>query len=525
MRTIRNRVFVLVVVGTWLVSPAAPAQPQWTIPPWYYETILVAAVPAGSSTLANEVAVVSAYEDPTQQPPAFAGLFADFNTSSFVASTVHAAALDSHAANAIASQFFPTGDLCVAKNCSGWEGIETYGGVNPTHPTQFKTQQLLSNPAPVSWPTMTASWQPVQAMDIANGILPPPGGPPPPPWWHFDSWMAPTDYLITAEPFQGAIFLGVYALTDPQGVPVQPYLVNFLQTSLTLPCLGLTTSNGKAGAGARTRTDIVFVDGTMTVHAVAFECCGPNGVFGTLDNLQQVSFQVPWPLPTQSISIGGIWISQTANQFLHNVAISVPHPTFPSTRNGKLYILTDRSQPQPWRITVNNHGGGAISHVPTGDPTIPSSSPSHYALKGWNPIVHPNNTPYGWYVVTPGPIQLLEALDASGNTSSIVSYNYLGSPSGTPLGDPGRMGFAPPNSNCRKGAVWVPQTGIGGWIYLFEGDTSNFITWFYYVIPGANHPGLPPLPKPPGTTWPVIGMLRDQKINSKADYGLYFPGY
>ena len=527
MRNRRASVIALVLVLPILffVVGIVGAQPPNNI---YYETLFVG---NGPGLFANEVAVVSAWStwNPMLGEAPQQGIFADFNTAATPANAIHAAALDSSANGAIPNVFAPTGALAVAKNIGGVNGIETYyispagGEVNPTHQVHLGTQELVS-PVPVSFLTPTASMNPVQAMDIANGLIP--------------AGMMPftTEYIITAEQIGNNIWLGVYAMTNQMGIPVMPFFVNATNTGTAGPCQGLTTSNGKSGWFPQSRNDIVFVDGNNIVHAQWFEISAAAFPFPLDQNTRFPG--VPWQLPPQG-TIGGVWICQTATPIpnTHNVGISFLPP---GGGRGWLFILHDQAAPHPitggFQTTVPGFGGGPICHIPTGLAWL-QRSPSYWALVGWPPS---GAVFTGWFVANPpagGVPWTLEAVDANGMRPGLYIFQYTPGwvPNGTPLSDPTMIGFNPiPIMGYQTGLVWIPETdGLGNFqIHYASGVIQPppvFPPWivlstFPHSVAAANHPPLPPLPLG-GTPWPATSILQDQKTNSKADYGLFILGY
>jgi hypothetical protein len=505
------------------------------LPNYFYETLFVG---NGPGPFANEVAVMSAWsvgvpgvgEFPVQ------GIFADFNTSANPANAIHAAALDSSANGAIPNQFAPVGALVVAKNVGpmpGVNGFETYylsaagTEVNPTHLAHFGTQELLT-PVPVSFLTPTASGNPVQAMDIANGIVP------------LGTVPLITDYVVTAEVIAGQIWLGTYAMTNQFGVPVAPFFVNSTNTVRPGPCQGLTTSNGKAGWNPRSRNDIVFVDGGNQVHAQWFEISA--GAFPALLDAFTMFPGVPWQLPAQG-TIAGIWPCQTPNiGNAHNIGISFLGAG--GVANA-FYILHDVGSPFPpgnWTTTLGGgFGGGPVCHIPTGLAFM-GRSPSFWALVGAPPS---GAQITGWFVANapavPGGVWTLEAIDAYGFRPGLYGFQYSPGffPNGTPLSDPTAIGFFPiPGLQYQTGLVWVPETnGAIAQINYVSGvpqppaavpPWAVLSTFTHVISPGGNHPSVPPLPalpRLPWTPWPATQILPDQKTNSKADYGLFMPGY
>jgi hypothetical protein len=523
---------VLPVLFVSIGSSAAQVQ-------YYYETVFVGAVPP---VTANEAAVVSAWESPA----ALQGLFADFFSSAGQpANAVHAAALDGWAAYWNGFNTCPTGCLSVAKNAGGINGIETYSGINPAIQWEL-TQDLHSTPPPASWLTVTASLNPVQAMDFATGTLPPGAMP------------LQTDYIITAESLLGNLWLGAYAITNQFGFAVTPYLVSAFNTQRQTNCLGLTVSNGKPGpSGPWHWNDVVFVDfdpvtSRMVAHAVSFNIWG--AAFGQLDNPLQVSFQVPWDLTFAGTSIAGIWITRNAATYSsitpppivsHDVGISIPNPALPNTQPGSFAILRDVltiSPPQLPNTLVANYGGGPISHVPVGDlrgnpPPMPVPSPSQQ-LFGWNwGLGLPGNRPgpFGWYVVTPGwwfGSAVVHAIDTNGSPSAAVPWGVVhflpggAVANGSPLAHPGYIGISG-NNNLRPGVLWVPYRTQQNTYLIDMLDGIGFAVWtpgIPHMVAGANFPLLAPLPLR-GLAWPASTILRDQKTNWKADHGNCYIGF
>ncbi|MBN2491464.1 MAG: hypothetical protein JXQ29_11505 [Planctomycetes bacterium] len=519
-----------------------------TQPPtdYFYETLIVG---NAGFPCTDEVGVLSAWEQynvPQWGGGIFGannilrgGIFADWNTSALQASAIHAAALDSNPLNAIPGVFFPTGGLAVAKNVAGFNGIETYSPrpltnnvVNPTSSQYVQSQELISQfGGPVSYAIQTGSLNPVLCMDIANGYLPP------------ASPSLVTDYIITAEMLLNTVWLGAYGLTNPMnGQPCLPWVANATNTRLA-GCQALTTSNGKPGTSANSRTDIVFVDSANVAHGQWFEI--PTATFPVgLD--QQTLFPAinngpGWPLPLPPpATVAGIWICQ-APQFanFHNVGISV-NSNVAGAANW-FCILHDLLHPNPatglfWHV-VQGFGGGPVCHIPTGQFNN-VASPSYWAL-GLN--IPSGAVPTGWYVVDdqsgPGPY-ILEAVDANGMRPGVYVYPYTPGywPNGTPLSDPCAIGFvaAPGQSNYERGLVWLTETnGVNPQIQLVRGAPHFWIPWlgwntFNHGI-FVNHVPLPPLPKqqqpPVFVPWQCSQILQDQKTNSKADYGLFIPGY
>lgn len=507
---------VLVAVGATVAQPFD----------FFYETYFVGIRPGGAITN-NEIGVVSAWESNPGGGGVFAGwIFADYGTATLPANAIHAAALDSSDQRFLLGLFHSTGSLVVAKNSGGWPGFETYSGQLPVgnslfHPTHWSitgSQEMYSTSLPPSFPTVTASLNRVDAMDIGNGYLPVGGG-----------FMQPTDFVITAETFQNTIWLGAYTLTNNQGLAIQPFLVNAQNTNTPGPCLGLTTSNGKQGAGPNTLNDVVFVDGTMVVNGMPFDIL--TQAFGALNN---VNYQVPWNLSALGQTIAGIWISQEPGGagVGHHVGISIPSP---AGGPGNFCILYDTALiPPPYQRIVGGFGGGPICHIPTGSALVPQASPSFWALVGQPPS---GAAPYGWYVATPpqqvGGTWTLEAVDCYGNRPGLFVFNYPQGfqPNGTHLSDPGGMGFMA-NPLLEPGLVWVPMVDATPTyqIQLLRGAPRGMpllVGTVSHQVAAINHQSNPPLPVPPLAPqwWQCRQILQDQKTNSKADYGLYAGGY
>ena len=130
---------------------------------------------------------------------------------------------------------------------------------------------------------------------------------------------------------------------------------------------------------------------------------------------------------------------------------------------------------------------------------------------------------------------ILEAIDANGARPGAYVYPFAQGcwPNGSPLSDPCAIGFNRVATH-ERGLVWIPMTnGVLSWIELSRGAVNPLavglrVTTFNHAIgapAGANHPPLPPLPIPINTPWPCNQILQDQKTNSKADYGLFIPGF
>jgi hypothetical protein len=486
---------------------------------YFHETYFVGANPIPPIT--NEMGAFSVWE----QNGVFSGaLFADFCTATNPATAIHDAVLDSSDQRFLPWLFHSTGSLVVAKTSGGWPGFETYSGLpagtnfHPTHRNMIGSQEMWSASLPWTYATATASLQPIDAMDIGNGYLP-------------AGTAGPTDFVITAETFQNTIWLGAYTLTNNQGLPIRPFLVNAQNTGRPGPCLGLTTSNGKWGVAPNSLNDIVFVDGTMVVNGMPFDII--TQAFGPLNT---VNYQVPWNLSTLGQTIAGIWISQhTGGAGVgHNVGISIPNP---AGGPGNFCILfnTLLVPPPGARTTIQGFGGGPICHIPTGSAVVPQASPSFWALVGKPPS---GATPLGWYVATPpqavGAPWTLEAIDCNGVRPGLFIYNYPANfqPNGNPLSDPGAIGFVG-NPALEPGFVWVPEVDPGTSTFqmtLLRGAPRfggiNLGTVWHANVAGANFPPLGGglLPRS-GQPWPVQQFLPDAKVNSKADYGLYAGGY
>ncbi len=541
---------VLVVFAT-CAAGAGSASAQ-ILPNWYYETIYVG---NGAAPWSNEVAVLSAWSfgfftaPPQERVATPSGVFADFNTAATPANVVYGAALDSSAAGAAAG-FAPTGSLAVAKNIGGINGFETYysilspTGVNPTGPANFLTQELVTGTM-ASYLTPSASNNPIQRLDIANGMITPGA-----------IGNLVTSYVATAEVIGVNIWLGVYGMTNGLGVPVAPYFVNATPTMVAGPCNGLVTSNGRPGMNGLTRNDIVFVDGNNIAHAQSFEI--GIGAFpfalDTMTNYPAVNGAGVQLLPANG-TVAGIWICQAPPPVVnaHNIGVSMTGPT--GAGSHAFNILHDMGAPSPapgpfgpFFTVVTPFGGGPVCHIPTGNgpapPAPPGRSPSAWALGS---TAGSGAVSTGWFVANEAAagVWTLEAIDANGFVPGTFVFPYGPGvvPNGTPLTEPAATGFAGPAlpDSYQSGLVWVPalDTTPGGVanIFLVTGSVIAPVaptplpapianTTLIHTVSAVNHTPTPPLPALPlaGTPW-LGAIIPDQKTNSKADYGLFIVGY
>jgi hypothetical protein len=399
----------------------------------------------------------------------------------------------------------------------------------------------------------TASQGPVQAMDIACGM----GG-------VTGVSITQTSFLITAEQLNGQVWIVAYALTDPWGTIVQPYLVNGRNTGITGACLGLVTSPGRVqpSTGEYTLNEVVFVTQSapprytnVVTHAVTFDITSLS--FSTLD--VSSSYSVPHTLSTTGLQPAGIWIAQKdpmASPLVrsHHVGISLPNPTAPSTAIGSLTILPGSvaGQPRIPAAVTTLVGGGPISHVPWGhNPGGAMFGGPAYHLFGANGGGTGGPGPTGFYVVTPGVSWLGQArtaifgVDGLGTIAGPFGFPHWiypqnATPNGTPLAHPGLISQNG-GAALRKGALWAPYSvGSNFAIDLVEGAPTlrpTFTTVNHQIAsplpPGSNNFtndfSLWPLPKiqvPPQQSWPGTQViLPDQKTNFKAEYGMFITGY
>ena len=520
------RSFLIALLAVVVVAALATGQP------FYYEVRYAGATPG-----VNDWAVTSTKE---QAPwPILQGIFADFSTGGEPDADNSAAVLDAGYHLRFANSFYPTGQMAIAKVSvsSGGPLIDFYLPVN-WHPNYLNRQELPgpganSDNTVRQWQIPTASGNAVQAMDIACGIADP------------NQPHMITSYLITAEfsNVTGTIWLVAYALTDPAGNIVQPYLMNGFDTNVQGTCLGLTTSPGRMSGflNDRTLNEIMYVT-TDPVNGL-FARAEPFDVRTALFGSQAIppipsTYTVPWPLPGSTIA--GIWIAQDnpLNPMLaHHVGISIPNQQTP-TNPGTLVVFQASTQPTGQApIVQGGLGGGPLSHVPWGhNPGGGLCGGPAFAIFGQNG--GPGGPgPTGWYVVTPwSPGQTaIRAVDTAGIAQAYYAYPQNAVPNGTPLAHPAEVSLSGAPTSAARGILWVPYYDpLAGsyWLDLRMGGNPgsvNFALANHTVGSGIAPPGnfgvLPPLPKRVGLPWPGTVILPDQKTNFKAEYSLGLFGF
>ncbi|MBN1607494.1 MAG: hypothetical protein JW940_12725 [Polyangiaceae bacterium] len=556
MRSGRGAIIALGVAVLLLLGGVVMAQHH------YFETTFVAVAPVNG----EDLGVVSAWED--FNLGTFLGLLIDYNLAGGTVQlpTNTAAALDTNLwfrppwmhPSQLWDFIYPTGHLAAAKTLPTTPPqhvIDFYGAWNGDlswHLSQYCAFRGVQMP---TWTTVTASGNPVMAMEVANGF--PVAG----------SALLLTDYVITAETVGGNIAFGAYALTDMWGNLAPPAPVSGRVTALTGSVLGMAISNGMLNPLTQERTlnEIVFVvqsppvTGPMIVHTLTFDirtgafapAVNTGGIYATPYDLTNTP-QPPGPPPPQypngtgSTILGGISIARNNQSamgfsYTHDVAISTANAANPGGATGVTFIFLPTGAPPTWVTTA---GGGPICHIPGADGLPqPPQIPTAYVGVAWAAFGFPlmgGQFPFGWYVVTPGSPYTIRALDANGAFGSNFFYSYPqnATPNGPPMAHPGAMALPPqPNPAFRAGTLWIPyvQGGVPA-IDFIEGQG----TWIgpaapvSYLVPVNNFPILPPpiwpwpnsppaiLPKG-NTVWPANAILRGLAFLS--EYGLYIQGY